>query len=417
MASVSCLACVTCRERAKLVKAKLRFTLHSQRKRFRWAMFLFLATQVVVGCPKKSSKSGIDSDDANRPGFEPRYSNQEFSQLEEHQQFQAYVSACEKRLGKIPRIRCDQGTEIPAGETTHSVFENFDGAKTQYATGAAENRVCDRPSIGLSHNLAHAACTPHSRMGRAAPEQGFNTEWVYLCRRFFDRGKNSPLFDDISQIGYDRTTGATCFFVTKVNEERPQSRTDDKAINAKQLPDFHSAESLKSFMSPKEMSRSLNCLECHTSHAWIRTPQVTQVSAGGKRILPEVGKNDPYHVVAFNYLEAVGDQSWRPVHLVSPEAKTCTGCHRIGGRFYSSYLVPAAFGMTPNLLIDGKKAELPRFSAHANQFPTNLHFDLGRSLFPLPRTPEEWNKSPFKKSAEFISECESQNITNCQWLE
>lgn len=372
---------------------------------------------LTSGCVRPTAQSSAYSDDSGRPGFEGEFTKKKFLTLGEEEQFQAYVRACEKRLGKIPRINCGNGLEIPAGITTHGAFENFDGSKGKYKPSTQEGRVCDRPSFGLSPDLGHTACTPHSRIGRAPAQTGFNTEWIYLCRRYFDREKTSTLFDDISQIGYDRATGATCFFVTKVNYNAPQSPAKDNAIDSKLIPEFTSKESTKYFMSPREMSRNLNCLECHTSHAWIRTPHITQVMNDGKRVLPDVGSKDPYHVVAFNYLEAVGHQPWRPKKLVSPEAKVCTGCHNIGNGFYASYIVPAAFGMTHGVQMDGKNVEWPRFSEHAQKFPMNIHFEFGRNVFPQPKTPEDWEKSRFKLAADFILNCSSEKNQKCDWKE
>lgn len=380
-----------------------------------WSSLFCLS--LTSGCVRPTAQSSAYSDDSGRPGFEGEFTKKKFLTLGEEEQFQAYVRACEKRLGKIPRINCGNGLEIPAGITTHGAFENFDGSKGKYKPSTQEGRVCDRPSFGLSPDLGHTACTPHSRIGRAPAQTGFNTEWIYLCRRYFDREKTSTLFDDISQIGYDRATGATCFFVTKVNYNAPQSPAKDNAIDSKLIPEFTSKESTKYFMSPREMSRNLNCLECHTSHAWIRTPHITQVMNDGKRVLPDVGSKDSYHVVAFNYLEAVGHQPWRPKKLVSPEAKVCTGCHNIGNGFYASYIVPAAFGMTHGVQMDGKNVEWPRFSEHAQKFPMNIHFEFGRNVFPQPKTPEDWEKSRFKLAADFILNCSSEKNQKCDWKE
>lgn len=398
---------------------KSEFKLFSRKAVFAslFAATFILSFALTTGCVKPEVKSAAYSEEASRPGFEKEFTKKQFLALSEEEQFQTYVRACEKRLGKIPRINCANGGEIPAGITTHGSFENFDGSKGKYKPSSQDGRSCDRPSFGLSPDLGHTACTPHSRMGRAQAQSGFNTEWIYLCRRYFDRDKNSTLFDDISQIGYDRTTGATCFFVSKVNYSAPQSPAKDGAIDSKLIPEFTSKDSTKFFMSPREMSRSLNCLECHTSHAWIRTPHITQVSIDGKRVLPEVRSKDPYHVVAFNYLEAVGSQQWRSKKLVSPEVKVCTGCHNIGNGFYASYIVPAAFGMTHGVQVDGKNSEWPRFSEYAQKFPMNIHFEFGRALFPQPKTPEEWEKSRFKLAADFILKCASEKNQKCVWQE
>ncbi len=359
--------------------------------------------------PKLTSHSETD------PSFESEYTKEAFTKLDEQTQLHAYAKACERKLGKIPKIDCSAGYEVPVGSTSNQVFSPHGKPNAAYNGSWNEERVCDRPSFLLSAISSYGSCAPHSKVGRLPAQEGFKTEWVYVCRRYFDRPPESGRFDDINLIGYDRESGATCFFNSKVNEEPPKSEDEDKAVDARKIPEVTAPESLSFYQSLKLNASEARCVSCHAAQPWLRTPYLQQVKWGEESVVPPMSAKDPYYLVASNYMEAIHDARWSPKVLMSPEARPCATCHRIGGDVYASYIAPAAVGISDGLKGQEDKHFPPRFSQHAKTFPANLHFDFERKIFPAPKSEEDWTKSKFKAAADFILDCGKNEKPECAW--
>jgi hypothetical protein len=378
---------------------------------------LIAFTHSLSACQKRAYNSPKFSSQpsANNAGFESEYTAEQFAKLDEQSQLHAYARACEKKLGKIPKPDCSKGYEVPVGVTTSQGFQPHGKPSAQYNGSWNEDRTCDRPSFLLSAISSNGSCAPYSKAGRLPSQEGFKTEWVFVCRRYFDRPEESTRFDDVNLIGYDRSSGATCFFNSKVNEEPPVSESLDKAVDVKDVPEVMASESLKFYQTLKLNASEARCVSCHSAQPWLRTPYLQQVKWGDESVVPSMTAADPYHLVAYNYMEAVHTEKWTPKTLVSAEAKACTGCHRIGGDVYASYIAPAAVGFSHGLKGQEDKHFAPKYSERGKAFPSNIHFDFERKLMPLPKSPEDWEKSKFKAAAEFILKCGKENDPTCIW--
>ena len=260
-----------------------------------------------------------------------------------------YARECEEALGEIPEINCLAGEVIPVtnsdiepGKATSITFENFH-----------KDMKCDNPSL-LRNDFVNKVggfnpCVPNMRVGRVINE---NTTWVWTCRRYFNREKESPYFDDINMIGHNKETGGTCFFVNHINRKSPKKENFwtkiknktpneygdvDKAENGTQIPAIRkngitSNEAVQFWSSPKDMTHtsplfggSARCITCHDNDPFVHSPFIQQVrTPDGKTLVPSI-RNGPYNIVGSQYFT-----EWKVKVLVSPEIESCTSCHRIG---------------------------------------------------------------------------------------
>jgi len=377
----------------------------------------FAAFSLIFACVKRTynTQNKSTSELPALRGVESEYSTEAFAKLDEQTQLHTYSRACERKLGRIPKVDCSAGLEVPVGVTNADGFQPHGRTALHYNGSWNDERTCDRPSFLLSAISSSGSCAPFSRVGRIKPQDGFNTEWVFVCRRYFDRPVGSTRYDDVNLIGYDRSTGATCFFNSKVNEEPPTSEATDKAVDVATIPEVSAPDSLKFYQTLKLNASEARCVSCHASHPWLRTPYLQQVKWGDEPVVPAMSAKDPYYLVASNYMEAVHTQKWTPKVLTSPEAKVCSGCHRIGGDVYASYIAPAAVGISEGLKGQEDKHFPPKFTDHVKKFPNNLHFELGRNIFPAPKSKDDWLKSRQKMAADFILVCGRDSGEKCLW--
>ncbi len=240
-----------------------------------------------------------------------------------------YASDCEKELGKIPHIRCADGEEIP-------VFNSDKGVSITDKNHWGYHTQCDNPSLLRTPFETWISginpCVPYARIGRLGAQPGFDTNWVFFCRRYFNRSRHSDIYDDINLIGHSPKTGATCFFVGRPNRIAPTSRVD-KGHSGMWVPDVTSAKGLKFWKSPREIETqpiltggTPLCTQCHDADPFVHSPHVDQVKLGGEPIVPS-NPNGKYWIVGAG---AGMSHQWKPKHLVSPQAAACTACHRIG---------------------------------------------------------------------------------------
>lgn len=311
-----------------------------------------------------------------------------------------YAAECERELGAIPAFRCGDGEPVP-------VFDSDRGIEVTDATHAGRDTKCDRPSLlrrdWLNRVSGFNPCVPYTRLGRSAAQTGFPTEWIWSCRRYFVRGRQDPKFDDINMIGHNPTTGATCFFVSRINRTSP-TPAGDPGLDGTSVPSASTAEGLRFWKSPKEMDGvpailggSERCVECHDNDAFVHTPFIRQVKRDGKPLVPS-HPDGPYFVVGTRYFSSPG---WRLRHLVSPEARACTSCHRIGDRRSCDDFALMAVGLQGH-------GSLTRAFSDAAWMPA-YHDDWG---------PEPGRKPAkrFLDAATFINECcKRPTDPKCKW--
>jgi hypothetical protein len=337
--------------------------------------------------------------------------------------YEQYTASCAKEMGEIPKYSCFEGVEVPIYESGGLVtFENHQG----------EIQKCDAPThirsdvaaltIGANH------CVPGTRMGRLKPAAGFEdkVQIVFICRKYFNRNESrlrsssgkvqfsdKVIFDDANLIAHNKETGATCFFVNHINRKGPGD-LGEWGYDGRQIPQIGSPEGKSFWSSPEEMKVTANflgvqaCTECHDNDPFIHVPYNHNVKfKDGTRVLPE-DPFGPYRIVGdwfFHRDEGTftTQKKWAKLsHLVSPEARPCTECHRIGSGATCSTFTDLAIGATTT-----------RFTSENN---SNVPW--------MPQTEDHWryrdwskeDAPKLKRAVQFIKNCcDNRGSQGCVW--
>jgi hypothetical protein len=244
-----------------------------------------------------------------------------------------YVKACEAELGSIPKFSCSEGAEIEFHAHKDSQGRDQDS--------------CDTPLFAHSPQRCSGRHTVGSFKGDG------QSEWSYLCAQ---QGKVENW--RVSFIGYNRGTGATCFFDGKMNKDNFKAKISAGADEG--YVDWATTERIAS-------QPETQCVTCHTSYPFVRTPAVLPrvyaktfpllttpesmpiLSASDITVPVNISEDfdgasrgeTPYWVVRLADFElhqtALGrpgrwqDSLWRPRGVRGTAVKSCTGCHRVGG--------------------------------------------------------------------------------------
>lgn len=213
----------------------------------------------------------------------------------------AYAAMCEPELGVVPNIDCGAGARIPVYVDGVEVFED---------PGFFN---CDNPHAGQ--------CTPGSTLqryeGRSAdgsprPE----VVWVGFCRH--DQ-QAEDAENHVQIIGYNRDSGATCFFGRSDNSA--WTSVDENNVMQGVLPGPDDPGFDTAFAVPDEKV----CVQCHQSNPFIHTPWIDSAElddGSGEPIVPIIsGFQAPYYVV--------GAPEW-DLRTLYIEGNSCLECHRVG---------------------------------------------------------------------------------------
>lgn len=226
-----------------------------------------------------------------------------------------YAEMCAPHVGVAPAIDCGDGVNVPIHVDGVEVFED------------PGDRQCD-------HHDFKGGCAPGSRVGRlegvAADGQPMpHVVWVYFCR---SQGPEDLAHGiaSVQMIGYNRQTGATCFFespdaVGRDDQIRYLSVDADGFLDGA-LPGPGDPDFDRAFIAPPAP-----CVECHQSDPFIHNPWIDGArwpADPREPVIPEVGGDAPYFVV--------GGAHWdmRTVHI---EGNGCLDCHRAPTRIASLF--------------------------------------------------------------------------------
>lgn len=307
----------------------------SSRKFYLWSFVWLpmLVAFIAVACKLRNNAATV-SDDAT-----PANNNAEYT-LEE------YISDCEKELGTIPEISCLEGEIIPVRNSDLGTDATGLGKEITEKNHGGTGQKCDAPSLLREGDLTSSLlwrslglnqCVPYTRVARPQPAAGFDTQWVYTCRRYYTRTKDNIHFDDINMVGHNPKTGGTCFFVSSINRIVP-TKDKDLGHDGTKVPSLTKKQlATKFWKTPREMTEvsaaaggSEPCTSCHDNDAFIHSPYIDQVQVNGEPIVPVTsGPDAPYWLVGRKYFNG---PKWQTKHLVSDAASNCTTCHRIGNR-------------------------------------------------------------------------------------
>jgi len=288
-----------------------------------------------------------------------------------------YVQECQEALGPIPQIKCLEGQIIPITdindiEITPSRYDNLAKSK---------DVVCKKPIMVQSRQDAlfsrkNVSCLPGTRVGVHKERGQFNTDWAWTCRRYFNRSKISPYYDDINMIGYNIDSGKTCFFVSQINKKKPTINKDYGHHGAK-IPALTDFKTHKFWKSPFQMDQASvlfggtkDCIECHSSDPFVHSPAIHQLrDEEGKVLIPRYSSmKKPYQIVGSRYFNEWNKRIKHlkyvyPINEFNREVKKleaaddidelkvdlnvisdCLDCHKMGNFRYCSEFVGQAMG-------------------------------------------------------------------------
>jgi hypothetical protein len=323
----------------------------------------------------------------------------------------AYAEACVAQLGDIPFF-----PRVGEGEGDYATYNCLDSTPIPTTVTLPDGQVllpeeqvsaCDNPQF------IYSLCEPNAVSGRtngprvASRENEQGTHWVLLCRK----SKNQEgEYNDIAMLGHNPYTGKTCYFQNAL-----YNKTDGLHIP-------HPGDKVDSTASP-EQSESLwrgiqggygsgiECVECHDSDPFIHTPWIDgALDSKGDPIIPKMGIDDGF-TQGFNEapyaLVDLAGQGWTmPKVLTSPEARSCTKCHRIGdGRWAKSWMNR----------MEGK-------NANWNGMVTDEYLKFSHMYWMPPEMEgideSTWGESEYGKAFTFIQNCaDNPSDEACKWDE
>lgn len=286
--------------------------------------------------------------------------------------FQQYVTACEEELRSdghpvvIPPMDCT--SEHLSAIDIRPVFPSRPSEEP--GRHGSQGR-CDAPSglLGaypFEQGHPDNPCMQGSLIGRQ--DRGDLT-WVTVCRKY--RHYEDPfLFDDVNMIGYNRKTGKTCFFNSKVTGE-----TAAEPLRFTAAVSVKSAQADLFFMTPAQIQASVPCADCHAANPFLRTPHMRSAVQ-----LPEMNRSSPYEIVWPQYFtpdgSAVANLRLDPRDV--PEIRGCVGCHAVGGGKYCAIFSQLAWGLQDSKLVYAQFAGDEAASAPGSLWHASVLPNLGK---------------------------------------
>jgi hypothetical protein len=301
---------------------------------------------------------------------------------------QRYVLACEEELSSdgrpvvIPAMDCTSNRLSAIGTGPDSPLTHL-GAMVGEGKQTDSPSRCQTPSALLgAYTLADGSednpCMQGSRIGR---QDDGDVTWVTVCRKY-RHYQDRYLFDDVNMIGYNRKTGKTCFFNSKVTgETTKQPLRFERPVNVK------SPQADKMLMSPAQIQAKVPCASCHAANPFLRTPHIRAAVD-----LPAMERNTPYEIVWPEYFTPDGSSvaNLRLDPDAVPEIRSCVGCHAVGAAKYCSVYTPLAWGLRDETLVywnyaSENAASLPGALWHAEVLPRLREVKSAEGLNRLPQ--------------------------------
>lgn len=206
-----------------------------------------------------------------------------------------HAQVCAQKLGRIPTFACQDGVQIPILVGGAPVSTNPSS--------------CDNPDL-------KGQCVVGSYVGRLAGQNhdgspNPDVNWAFFCRRN----------DNFAQmIGYDKATGATCFFELKDGAMPLEEGVPKGTVPGVDAPDYETA-----WKRPEAIVVG-TCNHCHSPDPFIHTPYVDAArwkNDPTQPMVPQVASlNNPYFFVGEAF------KSWR-LDYVEIDDNRCTSCHRM----------------------------------------------------------------------------------------
>jgi hypothetical protein len=182
------------------------------------------------------------------------------------------------------------------------------GAQITDANAPLKGASCDKPSL-IYRDTRNVGCLPQNRMRRVTTDFDWfydgnlvaqagtvstTVDWIYICRKSNKFFTNANLYQEIALIGYNRTTGKTCFYAGTpimdwpvTNNAGLWTRTVVGVLPGQTIPrpDSTNERSTYHWTVPGGTN---GCVRCHSHGPWIKMPfnDIRQPDADGEPVIP-----------------------------------------------------------------------------------------------------------------------------------
>lgn len=349
-----------------------------------------------------------------------------------------YLQDCEQALGIAPALSCSDAVPYDYGVLEH--------AKT---SGGLD--MCAHPTL---NNPMHS-CVPGTGVARytatltgsSGPE---TVDWILICSKVLPDPKPNR-YHALDVIGYNRTSGQTCFF-KNAEAEAERVTIDGKklySIDGSKLSPLTAQGTVASIRAGSRQSWAMpfgtagNCTTCHSNGPWLRSFVHRGLKGpDGQPLVParKAKAPEPYRIVGKERLrQAAGDfvasdahhtlrtdpkNHWDPRWLANTRVtETCGACHTVGNEHYCEINVKAAYGdmnsetrqiqdFSRRLITRNELANRPQNSAGGTQVVSAeaWHRSLHRA------GPLADPKHLSSVLGEIRSCCDTPHRPECQWL-
>lgn len=228
-----------------------------------------------------------------------------------------YVQECTAAGIWVPEsVSCDEGADLPVWRTTATGRQ-----RVTFAT-AREPLPCDNPALVQQRN-PETECLPGARLHvMDSPASG--SFCVLVCRKT-DLDLPLDQFQDIGLICHKPSSGATCFFNSRVAHLHPSQDKRRFSYAGRNLPG-PASKSQTLWMEPMEMERESRCVDCHDADPLIITPNLGRPGDDLRRITA-TSPHGPYRIVGSR--PPFNSQAWQDRRALRDDGP-CTECHAIG---------------------------------------------------------------------------------------
>lgn len=298
--------------------------------------------------------------------------------------FGEYVSACQSQVSPdIPGVDCEAMTDIPLVSVLNDdkIPLWVNGLETDGWDALSEQKI----------------------MIKETEVKGTKSEtlWIALCGKLKENPNDHESYR-IAMLGYNKTTGNTCFF------QSPFSMKGSKLSSPQTPEQLAQSAGAETWLSPMELAwkhkDSQACVTCHETRPIIRSKavafanfrkmatkmQLTLPAAFPTQEIPLLSPNYKYQVVKQDRLNDLynGSSIWTPKIPVAPAVVNgCQKCHtavnappvgaadieRLLGNFLK-YTVTQSHAENETLVGSRDRPRLPSFHA--------LHFDESWAVDP-----------------------------------
>lgn len=296
--------------------------------------------------------------------------NYQVTKVEEEERVQTieYYEKCEEVLGAFPvsTFSCEDAQLMPTTGVLNPGPSIPRPDAEPLPPKLEDISSCDRPSL-IYRDLKNIGCVSGNRIKRLSTK---TSDWVYVCRKGHEFFNDEHLYSEIGLIGYNRETGATCFFAgrpaatVKITSRGSDGTSRSAVLSALVGRELHAPTSEKG-VPHWGVPMGTGCVTCHSHGPWLNfpfvdgknsyaeftwvdekgEPQIKDLDPGGyveSDGAPVVPRRHPgmlYDpVYPQDVLQEMPGAAWTRAYRLSPQvsdAAICTTCHHIGNATYS----------------------------------------------------------------------------------